>query len=165
MRYLFITFLFLTLANSCSTKYREETSEPINFKFAIIELPEGDLQYIAEDYANSWVPDTTDLIAAEQLIRQAVGTTEGELLSIESLPNYFRQYVGFRNTAGDRIIWVNALCDIKNGMVEKNGEHILEPWPWTKELIIVDDGGDCYWNILLNIDKEEYSNFFVNGEA
>ncbi|MFT7034181.1 MAG: hypothetical protein ACJA2S_002691 [Cyclobacteriaceae bacterium] len=160
MRHIFITFLILTLTNSCSNK---ETSERINFEFAILKLPDDELQYFSQDFANTWNPDSTDLITAEQVIKKAVGSTEGELLSIQSLPNYFRQYVGFRNSAGERMLWVNALCDIKNGMVENNGEFVLEPWPWKEEPIIVDDGGDCYWNILINIDKHEYSNFFVNG--
>ncbi len=165
MRNIIITLLILTFATSCSNRNNKETSERINFRFAILNLPAEEFRYITQDFANVWNPDTIDLIKAEQLIKKAVRTTEGELLSIQSLPNYFRQYVGFLNSAGERMLWVNALCDIKDGMVENNGEFELQPWPWKTEPIIVDDGGDCYWNILINIDKQEYSNFYVNGVA
>lgn len=63
------------------------------------------------------------------------------------------------------MVWVNALCEIKEDMVEKNGEFFLEPWQWKEELIIVEDGGHCFWNILINLDKYEYSKFFINGVA
>lgn len=165
MKNLIITLLLFTSANSCTNKYREKTSEPINFEFAIIKPTVDERQFIAQDFSETWIPDTTDLIIIEQLIMDAVQKNKTDLLTRASLPNYYRQYVGFLNATGERMVWVNALCEIKEGMVEKNGEFFLEPWQWKEELIIVEDGGHCFWNILINLDKYEYFQFFINGVA
>ena len=160
-----ITAVLLTLSLAMCQPLGQETYEDINFRYAILQLPTEDLQYISKTASASWLPDTTDLKVAERVIQMAVRPTKGQVLSIQTLPDYVRQYVGFISPAGERMLWVNALCAVLEQPVERNGEYTMEAWPWQKELILVDDGGDCYWSILINLDERTYSNFLVNGNA
>ncbi len=36
---------------------------------------------------------------------------------------------------------------------------------WTKELVMVKDGGKCYFQVKLNITKGEYTDFMINGNG
>lgn len=71
---------------------------------------------------------------------------------IIELEEYKRQYVPVINKNGEKEIWINCFCNT---------------WDmnWRKELIIVDDGGNCYFRLKINLTKNEYYDFMVNGVA
>ena len=66
--------------------------------------------------------------------------------------NYKRQYVPMINSKGEKEVWVNCFC------VTRGDE-------WKTEIVYVEDGGDCFFNLQINLSKESYSEFRVNGEA
>ena len=68
------------------------------------------------------------------------------------LPRYKRQYVAMMNKEGEKIVWVNAFCD---------------DWDqnWRKELMFVLDGGNCYFNLKINLTTRTCFDLWVNGEA
>lgn len=66
--------------------------------------------------------------------------------------HYKRQYVPFIDKSGKRKVWVNCFC---TGSYEfKN---------WKKNIVLVDDGGRCYFNVILNVTDGTYSNLEFNG--
>lgn len=69
-----------------------------------------------------------------------------------NLSNYKRQYIATLNSKGEKEVWVNCFCD---------------PWKknWKKDLIMVDDGGNCYFNLKINLITGKYYELIVNGEA
>lgn len=73
-------------------------------------------------------------------------------LSFE-LKHYFKQCIAVKNQNNEREVWINFVCNPKD--VEELKYFII----WTH------DGGDCYFNIKINLDKEECYDFWVNGEA
>jgi hypothetical protein len=70
------------------------------------------------------------------------------------LKRYKRQYFATTNKKGDKEVWINCLCDINSWNQD-----------WKKELLIVKDGGNCYFNLIINLSKQKYSELSVNGEA
>jgi len=68
------------------------------------------------------------------------------------LKKYKRQYIAVINSKGEKEVWVNCFCDTW----KKN---------WRKELIFVLDGGNCYFNLKINLTKGEYYDLMVNGDA
>ncbi len=63
---------------------------------------------------------------------------------------YNRQYVPALNEYGEKVVWVNFLCsDFKEN--------------WKNELIVTYDGGNCYFNIKVNLTKKNYSELKING--
>jgi len=69
----------------------------------------------------------------------------------KNLSKYFRQYFGFINSKGEKIIWVNLFWD-KESIDEAK-----------RALIMVNDGCSYYWNIEVNITTHSLSNLQING--
>lgn len=69
--------------------------------------------------------------------------------TIDSLSTYKRQLVPTFNVKGEKTVWVNCICDAWKG--------------WRKQIIIVADGGICYFNLLINLTTGFVSPISVNG--
>jgi hypothetical protein len=64
---------------------------------------------------------------------------------------HYRQYSGATNDRGDRLVCINSFCDPKR--------H------WRRNFVWVLDGGDCYWQAVINLTTNEVEVFEVNGDA
>jgi hypothetical protein len=71
------------------------------------------------------------------------------------LTNYKRQYVCGINKEGDKIVWVNCFCS-------DSKEHLRY---WKQQVVFVMDGGDCYFNLKINLSKKTKYDIMVNGIA
>lgn len=91
----------------------------------------------ADDY---WTPGQTDVELAEA----AVFDDQGGL-------DHFRQYVGVVED-GEQKVSINGFCD---------------SWGlnWYAQPVQVDDGGDCYFSALYNVEDGELEYFSFNGEG
>jgi hypothetical protein len=102
---------------------------------------------------------TADVEKAEWILRQKLKQiNEKKVNQIptcpiihENLTKYCRQYVGFMNAKGQKVIWINCLWN------KTEHESI------SKEIVAVDDGCSYYWNIEVDIDSEELDNLEING--
>jgi hypothetical protein len=65
---------------------------------------------------------------------------------------YKRQYIAILNSKGEKEVWVNCFC----GAGSQN---------WKKNLILVLDGGNCYFNLKINLSTGQYYELTVNGDA
>jgi hypothetical protein len=68
------------------------------------------------------------------------------------LTQYKRQYIVVINDKGEKEVWINCFC---NTFIKG----------WRKEIIMVKDGGNCYFNLKINLTTEKYYDLSVNGEA
>jgi hypothetical protein len=68
---------------------------------------------------------------------------------IIDLSNYKRQYVAVINDKGEKEVWVNCFC-VKFDY-------------WKKEIVQVMDGGNCFFNLKINLTKKSYYDLSVNG--
>jgi hypothetical protein len=104
---------------------------------------------------------TTDFEIIDSLLTQCVDTynKEQEIRYKENKPvkNYLldlkthkRQYIAVINDKGEREVWVNCFC---------------RTWDrnWKKEIIMVEDGGVCYFNLKINLTNKKYYELMVNG--
>ena len=67
-----------------------------------------------------------------------------------------RQYIPYENKKGEKLIWVNCFCDTDNF---KN---------WKTDLIKayrVEDGGDCFINVTINLTTKQFSPLHRNGDG
>jgi hypothetical protein len=65
---------------------------------------------------------------------------------------YKRQYVAVINNKGEKEVWVNGLCSTWNSR-------------WKKELLLVNDGGNCNFNLKINLTTKKCFEVVVNGYA
>lgn len=68
------------------------------------------------------------------------------------LSKYKRQYFPVVNSTGQKEVWINCFCND----FEKN---------WKNEMLIVADGGNCFFNLVINLTTNSYYRFIVNGDA
>jgi hypothetical protein len=69
-----------------------------------------------------------------------------------NLQSHKRQYIAIINNKGETEVWINCFCDTHDR-------------DWRRELIIVDDGGVCYFNLKVNLTKKTFYDLVVNGTA
>jgi hypothetical protein len=71
---------------------------------------------------------------------------------IIDLTRYKRQYVATINSKGEKEVWINCFCNTHN-------------LNWRTEKIVVKDGGNCYFNLKINLTTGQYYELMVNGNA
>jgi hypothetical protein len=118
------------------------------------------------DISNSWLSKDakpTDLTneelgKVEQLLfdcitkHNAKQDTTKQFSAFIHLKKYKRQYVPFINAAGERNVYVNCFC-IANWGFEN----------WKKTLVLVADGGSCFFQATINLTKLKCEQFSTNG--
>ena len=141
-----------------------------------------DSTYVILDYKSDWhwlfkdaKPVTLaeiELTEIEQIIEKAVKeNNEQQQVNLEkhnkeypdnpwtetgfeiSTKGFKRQYVAVINNKEQKEIWINFFCD------DWGNEN------WKSELMGVEDGGNCYFNLKVNLETGEYSELYINGYA
>ncbi|HMG93639.1 MAG TPA: hypothetical protein VK589_26460 [Chryseolinea sp.] len=63
-----------------------------------------------------------------------------------------KQLVAVVNSKGEKEVWVNCFCDIEGDS-------------WRSGIIMVSDGGPCFFNFKINLTTKEVYELVVNGFA
>ncbi len=120
------------------------------------DVPEGAVVFGPDDveqdiYGNevTWTPTGDDLRFAEEALGDFIADHPED--GVEDLEEYHRQYVG-TGEEGETVS-VNALC------VDADLDD------WEEELILVNDGGSCFWQAEFDTESLDVVTFNVNGEA
>ena len=67
--------------------------------------------------------------------------------------NYKRQYIAYINSKNEKEVWVNCFCETWDNDV------------WKFKIVEVRDGGNCYFNLKINLEQKAYFEFCLNGTA
>ncbi len=87
-----------------------------------------------------WRPSRTQVESAEAVLAEEAGVLDHK-----------RQYAGYRE-GGDRKIFINGFCDTDGN-------------DWRERPVLVQDGGECFFTAIYNVDRDELERFRFNGEA
>ncbi|RZK11040.1 MAG: hypothetical protein EOO46_08280 [Flavobacterium sp.] len=171
----FIGILILS-CNSASTKTRE------NSEFSKSEFKLSESNFVILDYDKRWywlfkdgVPSNlnkNELDEIEGILNLAVKeNNDREKLRLEklnkesptdkrtktgheiTLEGKKRQYISILNRKGEKEIWVNFFCD------DDENDN------WKKFPKEVSDGGNCYFQVKVNLSIKTYYELRVNGYA
>lgn len=127
---------------------------------------------IARDSASRFTPDKEDLSLAEAILKDQIREINkrhpNQLLKREYIENnlnkYFRQYVGFTNSNGERIIHINLRWD-RFSLSDRINGYWNSRLDYTSDYSIVFDGGSRYWSVNVNLNSKKLFGLFVNGLA
>jgi hypothetical protein len=75
-----------------------------------------------------------------------------KMYKIKKLKNYKTQYVPYINDQGEKEVWINGFCN------EFNAD-------WKSEIVTVMDGGNCYFQIRINLEEGACYEIGTNGYA
>jgi hypothetical protein len=67
------------------------------------------------------------------------------------LSRYYKQLIAVVNKKGEKLVWLNCMCNVDDGL------------KWRKGRVIVSDGGTCFFQLKVNLTKKETYDFYVNG--
>ena len=101
----------------------------------------------------SWQPTEADIDSLEAslpMVRSLKAENSGRGVRIDHPEQYFRQYVGVVQKR-KRLIYINAFC------------HEV-PY-WRQSLVIVLDGGACYWQAFYDPITHAFLSLMINGVA
>jgi hypothetical protein len=106
-----------------------------------------------ERAAGTWVPTEAQAQALEgALIGYLRGQLEAAGVVTRGLARYRVQYIGIVRD-GHQVIFGNFFCDVFDGA------------DWRREPYIVDDGGDCFFQIEFDPAAGSFSRLMINGDG
>jgi hypothetical protein len=122
----------------------------------IDDLPDGTVVFSPDDAESdtsgdetTWTPTAEDVEIVDAMLRDYVD--EHPELELDDFDTYHRQYVGTGQVG--ELASVNALCE---------GAGLDD---WEDELILVNDGGTCFWQAEVSFRTRAVEDFTVNGVA
>ena len=133
-------------------KYESQAQADINF--TVLDLGEESFSVF---FKNSYPArlSENELTSVKSILRKAVSDYNVKPQrgsAIENLAKYKFQFVALLSPKAEKEVWVNAFCD-------DFGRD------WRTEILMVNDGGSCYFNFYVNLTRQTYDRFDVNGEA
>jgi len=66
------------------------------------------------------------------------------------LNDYKRQYCACFNEQGEKVVYVNCMCRVKDEQ-------------WKKKYMTVLGGGECYFSGVINLSKNDFTKFMINA--
>lgn len=120
-----------------------------------------DVDVTVEGQDGRFTPEDADIAKAEKLMQKKIAylnrfheNQEGKVPIIdEHLRKYERQYLGFTDIHGYRIIFINAIWDSKF-----KGNAL------GRDIVRTTGGGPYYWSVKVNIDTEKVYGLEVNDQ-
>ncbi len=151
LKLFFTAFIFFLCASAYSQKIADANAKLYatkNFTGAI--FPASYIEY-AIGSQDRFTPEQSDINKAEQALRLNIKTISEPAPAIaKNLPKFYRQYLGYVNQYGERMILIN--CFQPNDLLLKK---------WLDHFIIVEDNPKGFWNVEYNLEKNMFSNFYV----
>ena len=125
-------------------------------------LPEENVLITTDEFEGvillpgGWVPKVEEVLALEEQLATYLPQQQHAFDSLqapieERLPTYKRQYWGLLKD-GKRVVFANFFC---------NALH----YDWLHQQVVVEDGGDCYFQIRYDVKTGTLSDLHVNGSA
>lgn len=142
-------------------------SFPIAYNSRHTTLNDSTHVFYLDRFRKFYKPTIQNYRSAETLliseIKKQSLTEISNNLDTLSIRNYYRQYSFYTNENKDSMVHINALCYILDSPVDSCGTITFRPWNWKKEVIFVLDGGDCFWQTLINLTTKKIEYLSVNG--
>jgi hypothetical protein len=100
-----------------------------------------------------WDPSPKMLVDLKAQIESYVRSqAKAQGRELKNWQDYTFQYQG-QEEKGRKFIFINALC------VQRDRQRL------DKEIIVIFDGGTCFFNVKYDPSKKRFFNLFINGEA
>lgn len=148
---LFLTSFYYVKAQNVAEHFKTKLFEVAIFPESSYEIMPG----------KRFTPTKEEIFEAEKALKSKLKEANRNLenqynspIIHRNLKKYKRQYFGFINDKGEKILYINSLW-------KKNEEETK----WLQQIIMVSDGGSHYWNIEYNLETDELINLSVNGSA
>lgn len=157
VRVLIIALLVSTMACSQS-KILFDVSKP--YKGFIVK---NDVNIFVDQKKDWFKPSLEEVKKAEELLSKQIEEINKDVLNQggkecpvihKNLSKYIRQYIGYINAGGDKVIFMNMIW---NGSTDYEG--------FDTEYNLIFDGCSHYWRIKVNLNTQKVYDLEINGSA
>ena len=164
MKFFIIIFILITIScnNSDHKTISTKTKENLQVKtidtsiYTILKFDKVENYYFDKNVKSATI-SPGEVGRVGDLIDKAVTNYNKNASEYEEkitgASKYFKQLIVVVNSKGEKIVWVNCFCS--------PGEKSY----WKRDVVLVADGGSCYFNLKINLTTGIVYNFMVNGVA
>ncbi|HEX5233767.1 MAG TPA: hypothetical protein VFW25_00410 [Silvibacterium sp.] len=141
--------LLLTMSVQAQQAQRSVLLPPSDLSRPLLLSPGDRIQ------PGNWKPNKADIDGLEAKLSTISGMKAERWepsLHIEHPEQYFKQYVAVIR-GGEKLIYVNAFCEDP------------PPADWRRRLVVVLDGGTCFWQALYDPSTREFSHLIINSRG
>ena len=179
MKHLTFTF-FLFLLVSCSSKLKV-VEQPTQFSTVVkkgrvkgVIFKENGGCFMCLQDEKRFSPTIDDIQKAELIIKKNLRQVNESKLNQDykhcpiihkELKSYRRQYFGYIDNNGDKIIYATFNWDKFSVFDRLRGYHKNIYQNWREERIIVLDGCSYHWGIKINLNRKLLFELGINGSA
>ncbi len=106
-------------------------------------------------FDGTWMPVEADVQTMESRLSRITQLASQSGIKDKRMDHpegFYRQYVGIM-VGKHKFIYINAFC----------AESSLSYWK--QKLVVVSDGGSCFWNVIYDFASGEFSYLQINGYA
>ena len=155
-----LLFSIFLLIFSCQNQSKPKENFQLSTSDYVVLKYNSQWHWVFKDVTPSDL-NKKELIQIEKILQSAIeehnkyfiNDNEGFKQWGLELSRYKRQYVPVINQKGEKIIWINFFCQDSNSV------------NWKIDIPIVADGGNCYFNLKINLTTKQYSDLRINGYA
>lgn len=177
MKELFLILLLALLLSCRTTMETISTSDPDKlgvrsnrFKGTIFTHSYSQPLFSSFEGRPRFTPSKEDIALAEAVLRAQIRKVNDRHLNqlgrrqyIENnLDNYFRQYVGFFNEQGERVVYMNSHWD-RFSLLDRLKGYWDSRLAYDSDYSITHDGGSRYWSVYVNLSTRTLYGLSVNG--
>lgn len=163
MKFKIITILLTIVLMSCSEQKKiVQNNDGLDKKMAIINNPKY-IKWITGKDFEIWRPEVSDLKKVDEILSKAIKDNQFYFLKSKQLSEIkknYRQYLCYINEKGEKVIYINSMCEL---FTDYDKDNNPVPFDWKNKMIDISDGGECYWNIKINLTINNYYELKVNG--
>lgn len=165
--------VFFAFGNINGIHPQNKKPKKVNEKNIVVLQTDKDLEWIYDDDEKPATLNKNDFKIIERLLQKTVQEYNRQVEArfqhykkknpqavkvhknnfLIELERYKRQYFATQKSNGEKIVWINCFCRIPSNI------------DWQTDLVWVKDGGNCYFQMQINITKKEVESFSVNGAA
>ena len=117
-------------------------------KYKPAELSAAEVEKI-EKVVKIMVAEYNKKVLEQKTKNAADSTSAGG--TIEEPAKYYKQMIAITNNKNEKEVWVNCFCTPR------------EKKYWRKGVIVILDGGTCFFNLKINLSTNTVMEFNVNG--
>ena len=154
--------------NKATTKFEADSLQREQLRYSIINDAKQ-ASFISKGDTSLWTPTKEQIDQILLLTKSSISANENKFsrhLKADSLDSSYKQMIFYVDSNGDSLVFINGLCEIGDyPMEDSNGRLRFYRRDWQNQLILVNDGGDCYWRAFINFSKKQIEGPYANGEA
>jgi hypothetical protein len=154
---LLIAFMLPTQAKSHPPIHKPamaDTAQIDTSRYAVLLFNPSRDGFIFNPNFNPTTVSAEEIKMIEKIISVTVAERNKQSKSgIDNPRKYYKQIIAATNASGQKEVWVNCFCTA------------YEKRHWRKGVVMILDGGPCFFNIKINLSTNTVMSFAVNGSS